>query len=402
MSEFAASNGRATLSDGQRRVALAAIIAHMTAVGVTMGIMYPLPGLVLEGRGVETWLIGLIAGMPALGILALVPLAPRIAGRLGAFNTMVAGLAVGCSAFLATPFTESLWIWAALRFFMGAGLGLPWLLGETWINAFSLEHSRGRVVALYAAGLFLGFAGGPVALDLVGTEGIAPYLVGSGALVLAALPLVPVRRHAPPLPAQPKLKVLAVARLAPTVAGAGLLSGFCEAAAYALTPLYGLRVGLGQSDALGLLTAVILGGILLQYPIGWLADRMSRRLMLALLSLFGALAAMLWPLAMASYPVALVLGGVLGGLILSYYSIGLTLLGQRFGLEDLAVANATFIVCYELGTVSGPTLAGAAMDLWDPHGLSAAIALPSLLFAGLALARWRTARDERRFETVIE
>jgi MFS family permease len=391
-----------SLPDGLRRAALAAIIAHMAAVGLTLGIMFPLPGLLLEGQGVDTWAIGLLAGMPAVGILVLMPLAPRIAGRFGPFATMMAGLAVGCAAFMATPFTDNLWLWGLLRFFMGAGLGLPWLLGETWINALSLEESRSRVIALYIAGLFLGLAGGPVALDLVGVAGLGPYLVGSAALVLAAIPLVPVRRYAPPLPARPKLKVLAVARLAPTVAAAGLMSGLCEAAAYAMVPLYGLRVGLDQSAALGLLTAVILGGIVLQYPIGWLADRVARRLMLTVVALLGAAVALLWPLTMSDYPFALALGALLGGLILSYYSIGLALLGQRFGLEDLAVANAAFIVCYELGTVTGPTIAGVAMDLWDPHGLTLTIAVPSLLFAGLAFVRWRAGRDERRRETVVD
>jgi MFS family permease len=391
----------ADLPPGTRRAALAAIILHMTAVGVTMGIMYPLPGLVLEPRGIETWVIGLIAGTPAAGILVLVPVAPRLAGRFGPFPTMLAGLAVGCTAFVLTPLVDDLWAWAVLRFFMGAGLGLPWLLGETWINALSLESSRGRVLALYAAGLFLGFAGGPIALDLVGVEGFAPYLVGAGALALAALPLVPVRRFAPPLPARPKTEVLTVAKAAPTVAAAGLLAGFCESAAYALVPLYGLRSGMDQSAALGLLTAVILGGIVLQYPIGWLADRMARRLLLALLALAGAVVALLWPLVMDAYPAALAVGVVIGGLVLSYYSIGLALLGQRFALEDLAVANAAFILCYELGTLTGPAVAGAAMDLWR-HGLPATIALASLLFSALAFSRWRTAEDERRETSVVD
>jgi predicted MFS family arabinose efflux permease len=129
---------------------------------------------------------------------------------------------------------------------------------------------------------------------------------------------------------------------------------------------------------------------------------MPRRLVLALVALAGAGIAMAWPLALADPVWSVAVAAALGAMVLAYYSVGLALLGQRFGLDDLAVANAAFIACYEIGTVSGPTLAGAAMDLWDPHGLPATLAVVSLAFAVLALVRWRSGTDERRAESVLD
>jgi len=84
---------------------------------------------------------------------------------------------------------------------------------------------------------------------------------------------------------------------------------------------------------------------------------------------------------------------VWGGLSLAFYTLGLALLGQRFKRADLAIANAVFIVSFEAGNVTGPTLAGAAMALWDPHGFLLALALGLALFCLLGFRRPRRAPE---------
>src|SRR3546814_1848839 len=56
--------------------------------------------------------------------------------------------------------------------------------------------------------------------------------------------------------------------------------GLVDSAFFTFMPLYGLRVGLSHEAAITLLTAVLAGNVLLQVPLGWLADRFSRRMLL--------------------------------------------------------------------------------------------------------------------------
>ncbi|MEM7768862.1 MAG: hypothetical protein AAF253_15555, partial [Pseudomonadota bacterium] len=74
-----------------------------------------------------------------------------------------------------------------------------WLAGDAWINSVTHEEIRVRVITGYVACLFAGFSQGPLALDAVGIEGIAPFLPDVVALALAVLPLVAVLRLVPPL-----------------------------------------------------------------------------------------------------------------------------------------------------------------------------------------------------------
>ena len=118
-----------------------------------------------------------------------------------------------------------------------------------------------------------------------------------------------------------------------------------------------------------------------------LADRMDRQRLFLVCVAATALGCAVLPLVIGWAPGLWVSMFLWGGLIGSFYALTLALLGQRFAARDLAVANAAFILAYELGGAAGPVLGGAAMDFWDPHGLPLAVGLSLaafLLFAFLS------------------
>jgi MFS family permease len=127
---------------------------------------------------------------------------------------------------------------------------------------------------------------------------------------------------------------------------------------------------------------VALGNVLFQIPFGWLADRLDRRAVLLGASLAGAVGSALIPLA-ADAPVAfglllLVWGGITGTL----YTVGLATLGDRVAANDLAGANATFVVLYNVGLILGPPVIGGGLDLVPPHGFALALLALFLAFSG--------------------
>ena len=83
------------MDDRARFWSLAAVITHMLFIGLTLGISFPLTSLILEARDAPGWQIGLAGSMPALGILIIMPLAPRLVGRIGAIPAMCLGCVIG-------------------------------------------------------------------------------------------------------------------------------------------------------------------------------------------------------------------------------------------------------------------------------------------------------------------
>ncbi len=382
-----------TLSLRERRHSLVAIVFHMTAIGIAFGASIPLTSLVLERWGENASVIGLVGALPTLANVVLLPSLRALAARLGTARAMMLGSVVAAVSIGVMPLVPEVWAWALLRFLAGAGLALPWLVGETWINVVALEHNRGRVIAIYSSALFAGFAIGPSLLALTGTEGWLPFLVIAAATAMAVLPLLPVMSLAPLLPRRPGLRLGQVVRHAPTMLLAALAAGFAEFASFSLLPVFGVRNGLAEPAALLLLTVFLVGGILLQLPFGWLGDRWTRRPTLALAGLIGLAAALALGFVGDAPLAAGAVSFLLGGAILALYNLGLGLLGDRFDAADLGVANAAFIMVYSAGSLIGPAVGGVATEFSPSWGLPATLAGICALVVAMALWREGGSRD---------
>ena len=136
-----------------------------------------------------------------------------------------------------------------------------------------------------------------------------------------------------------------------------------------------------------MLTVLGVGAVSMQVPIGWLADRVNRHGLLIICASGGALGAASLPLVIHAGWILWVVLFLWGGVFAGVYTTSLVILGQRFRGAALATGNAAFGFFWGVGGLTGPAVAGAAMDLWDPHGLPATLCAASVLFVLLALAR---------------
>lgn len=380
----------------QRALSLTAVIVSTVGLGLSYGVGYPLTALKFEEWGAPGWLIGLAGGMPALAVFLLLPILPRIIGRIGAVRSMVIGCMLTTLGFLLMPVFQSVEAWILLRFLIGAGMTFPWLVGETWINTVTSESTRGRMMALYVMGLFSGYAAGPLVLNAVGTDGLAPYAVGVGAMVATAVPLLAAWNLAPALEAHPRSGLLGAMRLAPIAMVGAFAGGITELGYFSLLPVYALGAGLTGADGLVLLSTLMVGGIVLQFAVGWLCDRVSRDAVMIAMGFACAVFAIAAAAAIDGPVMRLVFTFLLGGAVLGFYSVGLIVLGTRVPVSELAVANAAFLMIYQAGSIVGPGVAGAAMDLWTPHGFVVAMVVFAL--AASCATIWlisRRARERR-------
>lgn len=373
----------AILDPRDRALSLAAVIAANAGLGLAYGLGYPLTALTFERWGAPAWLTGLAGAAPALAVLVALPLVPMVTRRLGTVPAMVLGCLVAALGFALMPLLDSPAAWIALRLLQGAGITLPWLVGETWLNTVADDRTRGRVMSLFVVSLFSGFAAGPLAIGWLGTEGWAPFLLAIGALALTAAPLILAHRLAPRVEGHGGTGLRGAARLVPLAMAGALAAGLLEMGNLALLPIYALHVGLDEAGGLRLLTALIVGGLVLQFAVGWLSDRLPRRALLVALGLLCAALSVVLGASVAG-PAGLAVAFLLGGAVLGVYSLSLALLGERVRGPDLVTANAAFLVFYQLGAIAGPGAGGLAMAAGGPHGFLGLVALAGLALAAVA------------------
>ena len=358
----------------QRMFSLAAVIAASFGVGLTFGVGAPLTALTLEQWHQPNWFIGLASALPSLAVLLVLPFAPAWAARMGAVPAILSGCVCTAGGYIAMYYFQSPVAWLVIRFVMCSGLALPWLIGETWINAASLPETRGRVIALYAISFFMGFAAGPAILDITGITGIWPFLAGAAGPFLGGIPILIAARFAPDMTQEDQtMSVWSAMWLAPLGIAGGFIAGSVEMSYFSLLANVGIAGGMPSDDALHLLALLTLGGGVLQFGIGWMADKFKRSHVLLALCAALVVLSLALPWALSASMFAAAMAFVLGGIVLGFYTVGLAVIGDEVSLKDLASANAAFLVMYSIGGITGPLIAGSAMTLAPVGGFVAAV-----------------------------
>ncbi|MGZ6022065.1 MAG: MFS transporter [Rhizomicrobium sp.] len=364
----------------ERRASLIAILSACGAFAIGMGLTLPLLSLILERRGFPGSVNGLNLATAGLATFFVTPQVPRLMRTFGTATFMAGSLILSATALLALFQVQSLWAWFPLRFALSVGLNGLFVASEFWINQLANDSNRGRYISLYGACISGGFGVGPAILSVLGTHGVAPFAIGSAMLLLALVPVLIARKAAPQLDETPGPSTLTVLRMAPAILSAALVFGAIDAGMGGLFPVYAVRSGYTETHAALAITAMSIGSFVFQYPLGILADRMNRRTLLILCASTGVAGAILTPFAIATPILTYLLLFFWGGIIMGVYTIGLTLLGERFKGRDLASANATYVMLYAIGLLSGPMVEGVALDAWNPHGLMAVLALISVFY----------------------
>ncbi len=271
-----------------------------------------------------------------------------------------------------------------------------WIVSETWVNALAPDHARGKIIGIYVTVLSGASACGPLLIGAMGVEGMLPFVVSAAILALALVPVpiaaaggnVPTFHHREAIPLRQ------AARQAPIVMAAAIISGGTTILGMTLLPVYGVRMGLPEAQAVWLVTALILGGVVAQIPVGHLLDRLPAGRVLMFCGSVQALGAALLPFAIhaggATIWILLLVWGAFGNGI---YTTALTMLGRAFTKEELPSANTTFTLFWELGAFGGPLIGGAAMAAWNPHGMIAISVTAGLLLVMLGVWAVRVRTD---------
>lgn len=371
------------------RLALAAVISGITGVGMALSLSLPLLSVVLEARGIAPVLIGINTATAGVAAILSLPFVTSLARRFGTARVITASFCTMAATLPGFYYAEAFILWFPLRFAFAASVTLIFALTEFWISSLAPQARRGLVLGVYTAFLSIGVSAGPLILALVGTQGLAPFAIGSLALLAAAVPVLLVRTHEPALPTTGQRGLLRFVVMAPLALFAALVFGAVESGGTAILPLYGTAIGLAPGHAVVLVSAIAAGNVLSQIPIGYLADRVNPRLLLIGSAAIGTLGAALIPAVSDTYALLLAVLFVTGGIVTGLYTIGLTQLGSRYSGADLASANAAFVMMYSIGMLVGPVALGGGLDAFPPHGFALAIALIFGLYVVLALLRVR-------------
>lgn len=370
--------------------AIVAVVLGATAFSVAQGLTYPLVSLTLEARGYSPSMIGFNAIAYASGMGASTLLVGSLTARWRADRLIIASLVICSMCLAAFAASGAFAVWLAARFLLGFFASVIFMLGEAWLNAACPDRLRGRVSGLYGAGVCAGFAAGPLAIPLLGSEsglGFALTAVYLAIVAFATGMLMFSTRTAPEPSSNGDL--LRFFKAAPLLVGMVFAFGFADIAAISAMPVYFVKMGYSQSFAAISVSVLALPTAIAQPFIGVLLDRLPReRVALAAVSVAAA-GYFILP-AVRSEIAILTVFAVMGAAAFSLYTCALTMLGERYGGSMLVAGSAAFALAYSFGSGAGSGLTGAIMDAGGPTAgpISVGIGLAAFT-AALVFARRR-------------
>ena len=260
------------------------------------------------------------------------------------------------------------------------------MTAESWLNNAATNENRGKALSLYMMVQMLGIVVAQGVLVLGDPSGFILFIIPS---VLVSISFAPILLSISPTPAFESTEPMTLRELfqiSPLSCVGIFLLGGAFSAQFGMAAVYGTEAGLSVSEISMFVTAFYVGATLVQYPLGWLSDRMDRRLLIMVVALVGALGGVVG-LIMGGFQGLLVAALMVGGMSNPLYSLLIAYANDFIDLEDMAAASGGMLFLNGLGAISGPLVTGWLMTMIGPQGFWVFIAV--LLAALSAYAGYR-------------
>ena len=372
--------------------AILAIVLGVMILQLGNGLVGILVPLRMGLDGLSPSMIGVVATFYSLGFLVgcfLLPVLVRRIGHIRAFAVLAALVSAGSLGF--TLGVDWL-LWGGIRFVLGICMAGLFSVAESWIVAQAPQAIKGRVLSLYMVCNKLTLAGGQMLVMVGDPMGIGFFLLISVCASLSLVPVALTKAATPPIPSVSMLSMRELYSIAPAALVGCISSGLTNAAVIGITPLYGLQIGLTAGPIAALVSVMQIGSLAAQWPMGWLSDRIDRRIVM--LSGLGVVVVMSIVIALAGAVLPLwalyLVFAIWGATGLSIYAICIAHASDFAEPSKMVPLTSSLLLAWAMGSVVGPLLATYVMELMGPSGLfvyAAVISIATAAFVGYRMTR---------------
>lgn len=360
--------------------ALITIIATSFVYALSIGMDFVIVPLMFTNHGLSKSLIGLLMGLEIAAAFCVAPFLPTLVRRVGMWKILIIATLLRNGILLLLPLYHGPLFWFPAMFFSGIGGFTLFISTQIWVNTLASDKRRGTALSAFTAFISLGIAMGPLILTFTGRQGFLPFLVSSIICTTILLPFYSVRSTLPARMEKTNINVITVIRKLPIPIMGGVMTDFIFFSMTSFLVLYGLSHGLTEARAALLITAMMIGGILVEIPVGWISDHVNRPRMVILCTVIILICSQLLPFAVQSTYAPWLLFTISSGAMGGIYTSSLALLAQGFNGKHLIAANSAFAMMNSIGGISGVVLTGLMMDIWGAEGLTYSIALACTMY----------------------
>jgi len=332
-----------------------------------------------------------------LGFLGGSRLAPEMIRRVGHVRVFAALASFVSACLILYAAIPNVFAWFLLRVMIGFCFSGVFVVAESWLNDAATNETRGQTLSLYLIVQMIGVTTAQGILNVADPSGYTLFVVSS---VLVSISFAPILLSISPAPMFQATKPMSFKRLyvtSPTAVLGIFLLGGIFGALFGMASVFGTEKGLDVHTISIFIASIYVGGMLLQYPIGWVSDRMDRRKLIIILTFFATAVMFGGTLFTDKIYSLLMLGFVIGGVANPLYSLYLAYMNDYLDHDDMAAASGGMIFVNGLGAVGGPFIVGWMMS---NYGSDSYFIYLGVLFGLSGL--WALLRSTRREAPSVE
>jgi len=336
--------------------------------------------LLMLGNGMQGTALGLRGGIEAYdsqtmgfvmagyfaGFLGGAQTAPWLVRRVGHVRVFAALGSLISAAFIIFAAVVDPVAWTVMRFLVGFCYSGVYVVAESWLNDTATNETRGRTLSAYLIMQMLGIIAAQGLVNVADPGGYDLFVIMSVAVSIAFLPTLLSAGPAPAFSTTRRMSLKRLFRTSPLGCVGTFLLGAVFACQFGMAPVYGTTVGLTTAEISVFIGAIYVGGLVLQYPIGWASDRMDRRRLITVVSLLGTAGCVAGLAFSGSFAALVVAAFLVGGSSNPLYSLMIAHTNDFLAPEDMASASGGLIVLNGVGATGTPVLVGYLMQALGP------------------------------------
>lgn len=330
-----------------------------------------LQGTLLGVRGsienIDPSTMGYVMSAYFIGFLGGSKTAPYLLRKVGHVRVFAALASLVSAAFILYAAVVHPVAWLLLRLIVGFCFSGIYVVAESWLNNATSNDTRGQALSLYLMVQMAGIVLGQLLLNLADPAGYNLFVLITVLVSLSFAPILLSTSRAPMHETTKPMSIGELIKASPLASFGSLLLGGTFAVLFGMAPVYATERGLTFVQVSYFITAIYLGGLLFQYPIGYLSDRFDRRYLIIAVTAICAVAAVIALLVGDSYVSLIVIALVIGGTSNPLYSLLLAYANDYIEYEQMPAASGGFLFINGCGAMTGPVVVGYAMERFGIH-----------------------------------
>ncbi|MBF2760529.1 MAG: MFS transporter [Ectothiorhodospiraceae bacterium AqS1] len=383
------------------RQTLSSVASLLLSYGLLLvanGLFGTLFGLRAKLEGFPTLLVGLIVSAYFVGMFAGGIWAVQVVARGGHIRAFAAFASLMSVTALGIVLVIDPLLWMVMRFVGGFCMAGMIMVTESWLNERTVNASRGQVLSFYMITNYLGAGLGQFILPLGDPAHFELFCVASIIYSLALLPVLLTQADAPTPAPRERPSIPEMWRISPLALLGVMAAGAVNAGFNGLGSVFAHDTNLSVFQTSIFMAAGILGGLLLQWPVGRISDRMDRRSLLVGVALVSAAVSLgvAFTSVIGNIVSMIVLTVVYGGLSFAIYSICISHANDFIPAKKLVRVSSGMVMAYGIGASLGPLLSSPLMGAFGPEMLFVVSAAVHGSLGLFALYRMRRRRVPNR------